>query len=89
MVKKTQFKRIGWKDTNNFRVGLYRKGSRIYEIPIDETDYLITVTTSPKRWFNKNLVVPIGESDEKGNPIYKVLDLKKKFRKNDKLINSK
>lgn len=54
---------------------------REIRFPVDNTDVLLALTTEPEKWYNEHPTIPIGQYDEQGHPLYKVVDLKPEFKK--------
>jgi len=64
-------------------VAIYQKGKHRIEIPLNQIDHIERITSSPRRWLKSHPVIPLGEKDERGEPLYKVIKL------NDHIARSK
>ncbi|MBN2334400.1 hypothetical protein JXL21_02495 [Candidatus Bathyarchaeota archaeon] len=56
-------------------VEIFQRGERRFEVRREEIDTIVELTTNPKKWLNKKVVVPTDYRDEDGYPIYQVLEL--------------
>jgi len=67
-------------------VAIFQKGDFQIEVVVNEIDHVERITTSPKRWLHKNPVIPIGERDDRGRPLYKVIRLNKRISDSPKTL---
>ena len=55
------------------RWAVYKRKELTIEIRLNDVDHVERLTTSPKKWLDSRIVIPIGKRDERGLPIYKVV----------------
>lgn len=55
------------------RIAVFQKADLRIEVRLNEVDHIERLTTSPKKWLDSRIVIPTGRRDEKGRPVYKVL----------------
>jgi len=66
------------------KVAEFRRGQHKIEITTNEIDHIIKITSSPENWLNKHPMVPLGQKDDSGSPLYKVIRLNKQIAKSTK-----
>jgi hypothetical protein len=59
----------------------YRFSPRKWSVGIDEVDELICITTEPEKYWDTYPTIPLDHRDLEGNPIFKVVKLKDKFKR--------
>ena len=60
---------------------IYQNENERVEIKTSNVDLIETITINPKRWLSTNPVIPLGKTDKKGNPLYKVVKLNENIAK--------
>jgi len=63
---------------------IYQNDTERIEVRMNEIDLIETITINPKIWLGSNPVIPLGKTDNKGNPLYKVVKLNENIAKSKK-----
>ena len=89
MRRKPTFREISKTTKGDRSVNVYSRAGFTVDVPVDSTDNVLTVTTTPEEWLNKKLVIPLDKRDDQGSPIYKVVELKPRYTRVGKTRKNK